>query len=416
MATRISLDIVALSPRGHGLGRTASDRIEVPFALPGEIIEAEVEGKRGTLRALRRSAPERVSPPCPHFGACGGCSLQHFDRFAYADWKRSLIISVLSKYGVDAPILPLIEAHGTGRRRIVLHARQDLEGMPRIGFMAERSHDLVNVEDCLILAPELKAALPAARDLAKLLISLNPTLDLQFTAVLGGLDCDIRGLPRKAPFPLAEAARLCTRHGLVRLSLHGEPAINFAQPTIDCGAVKVPLPPGAFLQATAAGEEALAAFVLHHAKGTRRTADLFCGVGTFTLRLARQATVLAVDADNAALDALRTAVRNARGLKPVTALRRNLFKEPLVANELGNLDLAVFDPPRQGAEAQAGELARSAVRRIIAISCFPPTFARDAAIIVEGGYALKEVLPIDQFKWSAHVELAALFVRASKRR
>jgi 23S rRNA (uracil1939-C5)-methyltransferase len=282
--------------------------------------------------------------------------------------------------------------------------------------MAERSHDLIDIRQCLVLAPPLEPALPAARDLAKLLIPLTPTLDLQFTAVLGGLDCDMRGFPRKSSFPLAEAARLCPRHGLLRLSLHGEPMVTLAPPSIDCGGVKVPLPPGAFLQATEAGEETLGGFVLRHAIAARRLADLFCGIGTFTLRLARQASVLAVDSDGAALAALSTAVRHAQGLKPVTPLRRNLFKEPLAAHELDAFDHIVFDPPRQGAEAQARELARSRVRRVIAISCCPATFARDAAILVEGGYLLKEVLPVDQFKWSAHVELAAVFARASKPR
>ena len=415
-ATRISLDIGALSPRGHGLGRAHSGLVEVPFALPGETIEAEVEGARGRLLALVRAAPERVSAPCPHFGECGGCRLQHFDLSAYAGWKRSLIVSTLSKHGLSAPVLSLVDAHGAGRRRIVLHARRGPDGAPRLGFMAERSHDLVDIRHCLVLAPDLAPALAAARDLARILLPLSPTFDLQFTAVLGGLDGDIRGLPRKASFSLAEAANICARHGIVRLSVHGDPALGLEPPLVDCGGVKMLLPPGAFLQATAAGEEALAAFILGHAQGAKRAADLFCGIGTFALRLARKVPVLAVDADGAAIDALASAVRNAKGLKPVTALRRDLFKEPLTATELDAFDLIVFDPPRQGAEAQARELARSRSRRIIAISCLPATFARDAAILVGAGYVLKEVLPIDQFKWSAHVELAALFVKASKPR
>lgn len=416
MATRISLDIAALSPRGHGLGKAASGLIEVPFALPGEIVDAEVEGARAKLLALRRSAPERVSPPCPHFGDCGGCSLQHFDYSAYAEWKRSLIVRALSKYGVHADVLPLVDAHGPGRRRIVLHARRGRDGEPRIGFMAERSHDLIDIRNCLILAPSLAPALPAARDLANLLVPFNPTLDLQFTAVLGGLDCDIRGLPRKSSFPLAEAAKRCSRHKLLRLSVHREPMIVLSPPSIDLGGIKVPLPAGAFLQATATGEETLARFALRHTQRAKRIADLFCGIGTFTLRLARQAPVVAVDSDRAAMHALAVAVRNAQGLKPVTTFSRNLFTEPLTASELDAFDHIVFDPPRQGAEAQARELARSRLRRVIAISCFPATFARDAAILVEGGFVLKEVLPVDQFKWSPHVEIAAMFARASKPR
>src|SRR5688572_28754143 len=333
MATRISLDIGSLSNRGQGLGMAPSGLLEVPFALPGETVEAEIEGARGTLLALRRTSPHRVEPPCPHFGQCGGCSLQHFDTQAYAEWKRELIVSALSKHGMSAPVSPLSDAHGIGRRRVVLHARRADAGEPRIGFMAQRSHDLVAIEHCLVLAAELKPALAAARALAHLLIALSPTFDLQFTAVLGGLDCDIRGLPRQVPFPTGEAAKLCERHKLLRLSVHGEPAITLAPARIDCGGVTVPLPPGAFLQATAAGEEALAGFVLRHARGSKRAADLFCGLGAFALRLARKAPVLAVDADHAAIEALDLAARNAIGLKPVTALRRNLFKEPLTPAE-----------------------------------------------------------------------------------
>jgi 23S rRNA (uracil1939-C5)-methyltransferase len=413
--TRIWLNIEALSSRGEGLGESASGRVHVPLALPGERVEADVDGARGALLSIATASPHRVLPPCPYFGRCGGCSLQHVGHAAYADWKRSLIISALSKYGLTAPVRPLLSAYGEGRRRIVLHARY-VGGEPAIGLMAPRSHDLVDIRHCLILSPNLAPALAAARELARLLLPLTPALDLQFTAVPGGLDCDIRGLPRSAAFPVGRAAEIARRHGLLRISLHGEPAVTLSIPHIVLAGVSLPLPAGAFLQATEQGEKALTGFVLEHASGVKRAADLFCGVGTFALPLARLAPVLAVDVDRPSIEALLHASRHAQGLKPVTARLRNLFREPLSAAELNACDLVLFDPPRQGAAAQAKELAASRCRRIIAISCDPLTFARDAAILIAAGYGLSDVLPVDQFQWSAHVEIAALFERSSKSR
>jgi 23S rRNA (uracil1939-C5)-methyltransferase len=413
---RFSLDIGSLGRRGEGLVRLPEGIVHVPFALPGEKVEADVEGMRGTLVAVQHASPQRISPPCPYHGRCGGCSLQHFQLHAYGEWKTSLIISALKKYGLSAPVRALRSAHGAGRRRVVLHARRIASGQPAVGFMASRSHQLVEIDHCLVLAPELHPALSAARAFARLLITDAPAFDLQFTNTRGGLDCDLRGLPRNLELPLAALADVSRRFDLSRVSVHGRPVLTLSEPAVDCAGTKIVLPPGAFLQATLEGEQALAQFVLEHLGKSRRAADLFCGVGTFALRLARTVPVLAVDADKPAIRALSDACRMAQGLKPVTAVVRNLFREPLTSDELQDVDLLVFDPPRQGAEAQVRQLAASRLKTIIAISCDPLTFARDAAILVAGGYELKDVLPVDQFQWSAHVEIAALFVRGSKPR
>jgi 23S rRNA (uracil1939-C5)-methyltransferase len=187
-------------------------------------------------------------------------------------------------------------------------------------------------------------------------------------------------------------------------------------PFVKFAGIDVTPPPSAFLQATAASEQALKDFVLARLGASRRAADLFCGIGTFTFPLARRLPVLAVDSDARALEALTLAYRNGTGLKPIEAQMRNLLREPLTASELDGIDLVLFDPPRQGAEAQAKQIAASRCRRVIAVSCDPVTFTRDASILVAGGYALVEVLPVDQFKWSAHLEIAALFARGSKLR
>lgn len=413
---RISLDIDSLGRRGEGVAQGSNGPIFVPFTLPGEKIEADVEENRGAVVALRRISPERVSPPCPYFGSCGGCSLQHFARHPYEAWKRSLIISALMKYGVSAKVGPLVAAHGAGRRRAIFHVRPGDMGKPEIGFMAARSHELVGIDSCLILAPQMHAALPAGSALADIFIAGTHSFDLQFTAVLGGLDCDVKGIRRTFKPSLAELANIARKYDLCRLSINGEPAIVLAEPIIDCAGARLVPPPGAFLQATEAGEQALGNFVLRHLGKARRAADLFCGVGTFALRLARKVPVLAVDYNQAALGALMQACRGTQGLKPVTSGVRNLFREPLTADELKDIDLVVFDPPRQGAEIQAKQLAASRCKRVIGISCDPVTFARDAAILVGGGYELDEVLPVDQFQWSPHLEIAGLFTRGSKPR
>jgi 23S rRNA (uracil1939-C5)-methyltransferase len=413
---RISLDIDSLGRLGEGVAQGPSGPVFVPFALPGEKIAANVDGDRGTLIALQHVSPERVSPPCPYFGRCGGCSLQHFNRRPYEDWKRSLIVSPLMKHGLSATVRPLVAGHGAGRRRVIFHVRLGDMGKPEIGFMAARSHRLVGIDACLVLAPQMHAALTAGSALADIFIAGTEAFDLQFTAVSGGLDCDVRGISRTFELPLAALADIARKHDLCRLSINGQPAIILAEPIIDCAGAQLVPPPGAFLQATEAGEQALANFVLEHLGKARRAADLFCGVGTFALRLARQLPVLAVDYNQAALGALMQACRGTQGLKPVTAIVRNLFREPLNPDELKDFDVVVFDPPRRGAEAQAKQLAASRCKRVIGISCDPMTFARDAAILASGGYELIEVLPVDQFQWSPHLEIAGLFTRGSKPR
>jgi 23S rRNA (uracil1939-C5)-methyltransferase len=282
--------------------------------------------------------------------------------------------------------------------------------------MAPRSHRLVSIDRCLVLGPDLDAALPAAKALAELLLASSPALDLQFTAVANGLDCDIRGMAKTADRPISALADIARQYGICRISIGGQDIVTMASPFIDIAGVDVMLPPGAFLQATTAGEHALTDFIMSRIGSSHRAVDLFCGIGTFTFPLARRLSVLAIDNDAKAVQALTLSSRKGTGLKPIEARTRNLFHEPLTSAELAGVDLLVFDPPRQGAEAQAKDIAASKCRRVIAISCNPATFARDAAILVEGGYSLVEVLPVDQFRWSAHVEIAAFFTRGSKSR
>jgi 23S rRNA (uracil1939-C5)-methyltransferase len=348
---------------------------------------------------------------CQHFGICGGCAIQHWETSRYRAWKRDLVTATLAQAKIACEIAPLLDAHGNGRRRITLHGRRGTHDVLKVGFAAAYSHDIIPVDRCPILDPDLGGALDAAWALAESLIGIGKPLDIQITATLGGLDVDIRG---SGPLPaavIAALSRLAEKHGLARLTRHGELVLMRNAPVVAIGKAQVTLPPGAFLQATAAGEEALAALVLEHCGRAKHIADLFCGVGPFALRLAEKSRITAFDSDAGAIAALEKAAAATQGLKPVKAEARDLFRRPLVAEELREFDAVVFDPPRQGAQAQVARLAASQVPVVIAVSCNIATFARDAGILIDGGYKIQGVTPIDQFRHTPHVELVARFTR-----
>jgi 23S rRNA (uracil1939-C5)-methyltransferase len=319
------------------------------------------------------------------------------------------VVEALAQTGFAAAgdlIDPLVDAHGEGRRRAVFHAWRRPHDVLEVGFAALRAHHVVAIDHCPVLAPSLAGAIEASWAIAEALASERKPLDIQVTGTQAGLDIDVRGSGPLTSARMTELARLAETHRLARLTRHGETVSQRALPTVTMGRARVMLPPGAFLQATAAGEEALAARVLEHCNGAGTVADLFAGVGPFALRLAERAKVMAADNDEEAVAALREAAKTPR-LKPITPERRDLFVRPYLAKELARLDAVVFDPPRQGAQMQARELAASAVPTVVAVSCNPQTFARDARILVEGGYRLTRVTPVDQFLYSAHVELVA---------
>jgi len=406
------LTIARMGHRGDGIADGPDEPIYVPGALPAETVEVEaVPGhpdRRALLRVERPSA-ERIAPICPHFGVCGGCAVQHWDAAPYRAWKRGLVVEALRLAGLDAPVADLIDAHGAGRRRATFHARRGTHEILEVGFSAARAHRVIAVDRCPILAKSLDRALPAAWAIAEALQPKKKPLDIAAAATDDGLDIDVRGSgPLTAPLTAA-LARVAAAHDLARLTRHGELVVQNRAPTLRIGGATVPLPPAAFLQATAEGEAALARLVFSACAGATKIADLFCGIGPFALRLAERARVLAVDDDAAALAALKRAAASTPGLKPVEAQERDLFKDPLLAAEMRILDAVVFDPPRQGAQAQARALAASGVPLIVAVSCNPATFARDAAELVRGGYRLVEVTPVDQFRYSAHVEIVARF-------
>ncbi|QOZ13429.1 class I SAM-dependent RNA methyltransferase [Bradyrhizobium sp. CCBAU 51765] len=415
MVERIKIDHVG--HRGDGVCLDAGEAIYVPYTLGGETVEVDhVLGHhpdRRKLLAVEVASPERVEPFCPHFGICGGCAIQHWATEPYRAWKRNIVVETLGQAGIDCEVAPLVDAHGAGRRRITLHGRFGTHDILKVGFSATSSHDVIPIHRCPILDPGLDGALDAAWALAEPLTSRMPVtkpLDIQVTATANGLDVDVRG-SGPLPTPLVTAlSRVAEQHRLARLTRHGELVLQRLPPTVKMGRAEVTLPPGSFLQATLAGEEALAALVVERIGKAKEVADLFCGVGPFALRLAERARVTAYDSDAGAVAALAKAAR-APGLKPIKAEPRDLFRRPLVPPELREFDAVVFDPPRQGAQAQALKLAASKVPVVIAVSCNAATFARDARLLIDGGYRLEAVVPVDQFRHTPHVELVARFGR-----
>jgi 23S rRNA (uracil1939-C5)-methyltransferase len=372
------LRITRVGHRGDGVTDGAADGADGPIyisgTLPGELVEvADWPGHpdRRILLNVEEASPARIAPICPHFGPCGGCALQH--------WQR----------------------------RAVFHARRGTHDVLEVGFSAARAHHLVAIDRCPILAKSLDGALKAAWAIAEVLDASRKPLDIQVTATDAGLDIDVRGSGPLTAGSTAALVRVAAAQNLARLTRHGELVAQTHAPSLRMGGATVILPPAAFLQATAEGEAVLARLVRESCAGAKNIADLFAGVGPFALRLAEQARVFAADADEAAITALKGAAAATAGLKPVLAERRDLFKNPLAAAELKRFDAVVFDPPRQGAQAQAHALAASGVAVVAAVSCNPGTLARDLRILLDGGYRLGTVTPVDQFRYSAHVEIVA---------
>ncbi|MBR0911745.1 class I SAM-dependent RNA methyltransferase [Bradyrhizobium japonicum] len=415
MVERVRIDHVG--HRGDGVSLAAGNAVYVPYALGGETVEVDhVAGNhpdRRKLLAVDVASPDRIEPFCPHFGICGGCAIQHWAPAPYHAWKRGIVAETLAQAGIDCEVAPLVDAHGAGRRRVTLHGRFGTHDVLKVGFSAASSHDVIPIHRCPILDPGLEGALDAAWALAESLtsrMSVTKPLDIQVTATANGLDVDVRG---SGPLPTAlitALSRVAEQHRLARLTRHGELVLQRLPPTVRMGRAEVTLPPGSFLQATIAGEETLASLVAERVGKTKEVLDLFCGVGPFALRLAEKARVTAYDNDAGAVAALAKAARTP-GLKPIKAEPRDLFRRPLVPPELRDFDAVVFDPPRQGAQAQALKLAASKVPVVIAVSCNAATFARDARLLIDGGYRIETVVPVDQFRHTPHVELVARFTR-----
>jgi 23S rRNA (uracil1939-C5)-methyltransferase len=405
------VDIVRLGAQGDGVAETANGPRYIPFALPGERVRV---GAEGSPELLSPPSPERRQPLCRHFKTCGGCVAQHMSEPLYASWKRGIVVEALRQHGIDATVAPLYGIAPGSRRRAVLTARQEGGGFV-LGYHRRRSHELFTVEECPVLHPGIVSRLPGLHAIAARLARGEIRLTVLLTPV--GLDVTADGGGTRIGARAAgELACLAADHGIARICVDGETIVERARPVLAMGGANVEPPPGAFVQAVAEAEAVMVDCVLAAAAKAKRVADLFCGIGTFTLPLARRARVLAVDGEEEAIAALVTAARHAQGLKPIDTKVRDLFRMPLSPKELKGFDAVVLDPARAGAEAQARQLARSGVPVAICVSCNPGTLARDVRILLDGGYALDSVTPIDQFLYSHHVEAVAVLRRPGRSR
>jgi len=394
-----SVDIVGLGHKGEGIFTRDGQKAFVPFALPGEKVLVEQDKERATLLSVLEPSPDRIAPFCPHFGICGGCQLQHMGPATYRAFKIGLIETPLRQAGIEAEVEAFVDAAGAGRRRATLHARKDAAG-----YMRLRSHDLLDLDHCPILVP----ALAPAPNIARAIGALIGPCDVSFTATDTGLDVSVRSEVKGLKGD--RLIGLGNRFRLARLAFNREMLFLSQMPRVTMGKASVELPIGSFLQATAAAEETIAAYVVEALGKAKSVADLFCGVGPFALRIAEKATVFAADSDKPAVMALDKGFRHAKGLKAVSTRARDLFRDPLTRFEL-DYDAVVLDPPRAGAEAQVKEIAASKLKHVVMVACDPKSFARDAATLLKSGFSMSKLTAFDQFAWSSHIEIGATFLR-----
>ncbi|CUK13567.1 23S rRNA (uracil(1939)-C(5))-methyltransferase RlmD [Ruegeria denitrificans] len=395
---------------GHQGDGIADGPVYAPRTLPGEVVSGTLVGQLLTDIRVETPSDQRVKAPCRHYKACGGCQLQHAADGFVADWKVEVVRTALVAQGLETQMRPVHTSSERSRRRATIAVRRTKKGT-LAGFHGRASDTITEIPDCHLLDPTLIAAIPVAEALAILGGSRKGVLAVTLTLSEGGLDVAVKGgKPLDGPLELT-LAQATEKHGLARLSWDGEVIAMRQAPIQRFGGAGVVPPPGAFLQATKDGEQALLKAVLQATQGAKRVVDLFAGSGTFSLPLAQNAEVHAVEGEAAMTDALDQGWRRAQGLKRVTTESRDLFRRPLMPDELKSFDAVVLDPPRAGAEAQIVELAQAQRPVIAYVSCNPVTFARDAKMLVNAGYTLEWVQVVDQFRWSSHTELAARFVR-----
>ncbi|QFT74606.1 class I SAM-dependent RNA methyltransferase [Ruegeria sp. THAF33] len=398
--------ITRLGHQGDGI---ADGPVYAPRTLPGEIVSGTLVGQQVTDIRVETPSEHRVKAPCRHYKACGGCQLQHASDAFVTDWKLQVVRKALMAQDLKAPLRPIHTSPEQSRRRATIAVRRTKKGT-LAGFHGRASGTITEIPACRLLDPALIAAIPVAEALATLGASRKGVLAVTLTLSEAGLDVAVTGgKPLDGPLELA-LAQATEKHGLARLSWDDEVIAMRHAPVQRFGAAGVTPPPGAFLQATKDGEKALLKAVSEATRGAKRIVDLFAGSGTFSLPLAESAEVHAVEGEAAMIEALEQGWRRAQGLKRVTTEARDLFRRPLMPDELKSFDAIVLDPPRAGAEAQVDEIAQAQRPVIAYVSCNPVTFARDAKTLVNAGYTLEWVQVVDQFRWSTHTELAARFV------
>ncbi len=408
--TETRLEITELGHRGDGIAVTPDGPVYVAGGLPGETVEAKVQNGRAIKPEFIQTSPDRIAPICKHYTACGGCSVQHLAEVPYLAWKRGLVEKALKDRGIVTEVSPTIAATNGGRRRAVFTATR-AGRFVLLGYHEKASHKLVDIAECPVLDRAITDALKGLKSLASDLVPKKGDLRITVLSTTSGLDVTFDKADKNYDRKIPALSQKTVELGLARLTINGETLLEARPPMLDMGGVGLVPAPGGFTQATLSAEETLSDLVVYGVGKAKRVADLFAGVGTFALRLARQSNVHAVEGDKAAIASLDRTLRKPQGLKKVTFEKRDLFRRPLVPEELEAFDAVVFDPPRAGAQAQAEMLARSKVKTIIAVSCNPATLARDLRVLLDGGYSLASVTPVDQFLFSPHIEAVAVLKR-----
>lgn len=402
--------IAALGHGGDGVAETADERLYVPFTLPGEVVEIARNGGRTAATRVLTPSPDRIVPLCRHFGVCGNCALGHMAEGAYLAWKREQVAIAFAQRGIAVTVDATVAVGPGSRRRAVYSAVRTAKGVI-VGFHRRHSDEIVATADCVVIAPAIVTRLPLLREIAAVVLPQRKPARVIVLAADNGLDIAITGTGKPNARSLAALGRFGADLDIARLTVDGTEVFRNRLPEIAAGPAALYPPPGGFVQASRAAEQALAGAVTAFVGDAAPVADLFAGIGTFTFRLAARAAVTAVEGDATLVAALELAARKATGIKRVTTRRRDLFANPLSPTELDGFGAVVFDPPAAGAKAQAEMLAKSKVPRIAAVSCNPATLARDARILIDGGYRLERVLPVDQFLFSAEIEAVATFRR-----
>ncbi|MGV8998337.1 MAG: class I SAM-dependent RNA methyltransferase [Parvibaculaceae bacterium] len=411
----IDITIDSLGHLGDGVADVDGAQVFVPLTLAGERVTVRLtaDGRADLLRILEPSA-SRIKPPCNHFGQCGGCALQHIEPSVYAEWKREQVIASLSSRGIDVEVDPLVTADAATRRRATFAATRTKKGV-MLGYYGRASHNIIAIERCPLITPEIEESFARLAEVVAPGLSRKGRASILVTSTETGLDVAVTG-GKEAPDGAlrSELAQRAAAADLARLTWDGDMISERRAPVVSMSGIKVTPPPGAFLQATQEGQDNLVALVLEGVGDAKRVVDLFSGCGTFTSALAVKSSVLGVESEPKSILAIDRAIREqgpAKKLKPVAFLTRDLFRRPLHMSELLKVDAVVFDPPRAGAAAQCEMLAQSSVPVIVGVSCNPATFARDARTLIDGGYRLTRVTPVDQFLWSPHIELVGVFTK-----
>ncbi|HEU5046742.1 MAG TPA: hypothetical protein VFT64_02760 [Rickettsiales bacterium] len=417
----ITLKVEKLAGLGDGMGMHNGRKVFLPYVCTGDTVRARIirrttDADYAQLVEVISPSPERIAPPCPHFGICGGCTLQHISDTAYAEFKQTMAREAVRKAGFDPNLTVELARFPAGsRRRVELKAAGG-----KLGFYAEGSHTIIDIGECMVLEPEL---LSLIMRLKLQLISAPGTTRLQINGVDGGYDLLLEGAAKIDPSQSPEIRRISVReNNKIRIVYESGPVI------MTLAGAEVEVPPGAFLQASRDAQALMTNLVVQAAAGCVQILDLFSGIGTYSFPLLASASVTAVEGEQSMVEAMKKVVfskppaallsapEEVVTVAPVRtpafsfkALQRDLFQRPYTAAELKPYDIVIINPPRAGAKAQAEELAASQVPKIVMVSCNPATFTRDARLLKAGGYELVKLTPVDQFVYSSHLELVAEF-------